>query len=169
MAIKSESLDLAIKMEKESYHYYNNHIDGAENPLSKKVLESLASQELTHIDKVKKIAGDKPIEDNDCNPQKIENKVKEVFEEFSDKEREDWKESNTNIYKHAMELEQDTYEIYERLAKQAKNEKERDFFHALMQEEKWHYQSLENVYNYFESPGDWLAENESEVWPWMNT
>ncbi|PRX25120.1 rubrerythrin [Orenia metallireducens] len=169
MGVKEESLELAIKMEKESYHYYNNHIEGAENPLSRKVLESLAAQELDHVDKVKKIAANKPIEENDYQPEDIENKVQQLFESFSDSERDNWKESNTNIYRHAMELEQDTYEIYERLAKQTDDDIERKFFEALMQEEEWHYESLQNVFNYFENPGDFYATEESSTWPWMNT
>ncbi len=168
MGVREESLELAIKMEKESYHYYNNHIEGAENPLSTKVLESLAAQELDHMDKVKKIAANKEIQEDDYQPEDIESKVKEVFQNFSDQERKDWKESNTNIYRHAMELENDTYEIYERLAKQTDDDIERKFFEALMQEEEWHYESLQNIFNYFENPGIWNATEESNTWPWMN-
>ncbi|MBM7623623.1 ferritin-like domain-containing protein [Sporohalobacter salinus] len=167
MGIKNESLELAISLEEKGHAYYEKHAENAVNPLVKKVLKSLGAQELDHVEKIKQIAEGKEIEE-DYEPSDIESEVKEVFEEFSDKEREGWKEENVDVYEHAMELEKDIYQVYERLAEETDDPKEKEFFEALMEEEDKHYESLQNVYYYFTRPGDWFAQEESKVWNWMN-
>lgn len=169
MSLQKDSLEFALKLEKKGHAYYKKHAKNVENPLAKKVLKSLSSQELGHVEKIKKIAEGENIVNDKDESFDIETEVKKIFENFSEKEREGWKEENIEIYEHAMELEKDIYRAYENLADKADTSQEKEFFLALMQEEDKHYESLQNVYNYFTSPGDWFAQEESKVWSWMNT
>ena len=167
--IKSDSLELAIELENKGHEYYKKHAAEAENPLAKRVLESLASQELDHIETIKKISAGQCIADVDYQITDVEDEVKDVFKSFSKKEREGWKDTNVDVYQHALDLEEDIYNLYKELAQKTDDESEKKFFEDMMEQEMNHYESIENVYNYFNNPGDWFATEESKVWPWMNT
>ncbi|MCK8816837.1 ferritin family protein [Natroniella sulfidigena] len=168
--MKNSPLDLAIELEKKGHEYYQKHAATAENPLAKKVLSSLASQELDHIDDIKEIAEGKKLFDPDSDQaiDDLEAEVKEVFNNFSKQERQGWKAENKKVYEHAMKLEKDIYETYQQLAEEAEDEDQKKFFQSLMKEESKHLEAIENVYFYLTKPKEWLAQEESKVWNWMN-
>lgn len=168
MAIKEDSLDLAIDLEKEGHEYYTQHAKKAENPLSKKVLETLAAMELDHIEVVKKIAEGKSVTADELKKIDVEQKVKGVFDEFSESERKGWKEQDSSAYEHALKLETKLAELYKQLAKETSDSEEKDFFHALMREEDKHYELIYNAMYYLTDPKSWASEFEGEVWNWMN-
>ena len=167
MSINSESLDLALKLEEKGHDYYTTHYKKTKNPLAKSVLKSLAEQELDHIETFKQIAEGKDISSDAVQGTDIESTAKKVFEDFSDKEKEDWAEEDTEVYEHAMELENDIYEHYKKLAEETDDPEEEEFFKALMKEEMNHYESLQNVLYYLTDNVNWLAEEEGKVWNWM--
>ncbi len=168
MAIKKDSLNLAIDLEKEGYEYYTQHARKAKNPLSKTVLETLAAMELEHIEVVKKIAEGKSVTANRLKKVDVEQQVRDVFDEFSESERKGWKEKDSSVYEHALELETKLAKLYKQLEKETSDNEEKDFFHALMQEEDKHYELVYNAMYYLTDPKSWASEFEGEVWNWMN-
>jgi len=169
MAIKSESFQMAIDLEKEGREYYLEHAQEADNPLSKTVLESLADRELEHIERIREIAGGKTLSEAELGQFDIEEKTREVFEDFSEAEREGWKSENTSVYEHALKLEEDLAELYKKMHNEADDEEEASFFQALMREEDKHFESIQNVVYFLTDRELWLSEEEGKVWGWMNT
>ena len=167
MSISQESLDLAIELEQKGHDYYEENAAKADNPMAKSVLESLSQQELDHIETIKQIAAGKGVENVEVTPSNVEDNVREVFESFSDKEKEEWEDVDEEVYRHALKLEEDIYDLYADLAEQTEG-KEEEFFTALMAEENKHYESIQNALYYLTNNSKWLDEEESQVWNWMN-
>ena len=169
MTVKSDSLELAIKFEKEGYEYYTDNAKKTNNPFVVKILEKLADRELDHIEAIKEIVKGKSVEDVSLEMIDIEQETREVFEEFSESEQKGWKEEQVTVYDHALELETKLSKLYKELANDTDDEEEKDFFTALMHEEDKHYDTLYNVFYYLTDHDRWMAESEGEVWGWMNT
>ncbi|MFP4588451.1 MAG: ferritin-like domain-containing protein [Candidatus Bipolaricaulota bacterium] len=168
MGISAESVQLAVDLEKEGYEYYREHAEKTDNSLTETVLNSLASRELEHIEVVNQIAEGKSVSSASLEKVDIEGQIKDVFQDFSAKEREGWKKEEEEVYEHGLELEQKLYDLYEDLKADAENPDQRDFFDALMKEENKHYESLQNVIYYLTDHDRWMAEEEGKVWGWMN-
>ncbi|MBS3787276.1 ferritin family protein [Candidatus Bipolaricaulota bacterium] len=169
MPISSNSFDMAVKFEQEGYDYYKKHAGSTENPFVVSVLEKLAEREEDHIRVIKELAEGKKIEEVDLEKVDLEKATREVFEEFSESEREGWKEEKASVYDHALELETKLAELYKEMAKETDDEDEEEFFKALMKEEDKHYETLQNVFYYLTDHDRWMAEKEGEIWGWMNT
>ncbi|MGM0502083.1 MAG: ferritin-like domain-containing protein [Bacillota bacterium] len=167
MSISKESFDLAIELEEKGHDYYEENAKKTNNPMAKSILESLANQELDHIETIKQIASGKEVENIEVHTANIEEEAKEAFESFTAKEREDWEEFDEEIYKHALEFEEDIYDLYADLAEKSEGQ-EKEFFEALMEEENSHYESIQNALYYLTNNSKWLDEEESKVWNWMN-
>lgn len=169
MTVSSDSLELAINLEREGHDYYTDHAAEADNPFVVSVLEKLAKRELEHIEAIKGIAEGKSVEDVSFGKIDIENETKEVFDEFSDHEKESWKEEKFTVYDHALELETKLANLYSDMAEETEDEEEREFFNALTREEDKHYETLQNVFYYLTDHERWMAESEGQIWGWMNT
>lgn len=169
MPISSDSFDMAIKFEQEGYDYYTEHAENSDNEFVVSVLEKLADREEDHIRVIKEIAEGKPVQDVKLDKVDLEKTTREVFEEFSESEKEGWKEEKSSVYDHALELETKLAKIYRDMAKETEDQDEEEFFTALMKEEDKHYETLQNVFYYLTDHDRWMAEREGEVWGWMNT
>ena len=167
MSISQESLDLAIELEQKGHDYYEKNAAKTNNPMAKSILESLADQELDHIETVKQIAAGKGVENIEVKSANVEENAREVFESFTEKEKEDWEEVDAEVYRHALDFEEDIYDLYDDLAQKTEG-KEKEFFEALMEEENKHYESIQNALYYLTENSKWLDEEESKVWNWMN-
>jgi rubrerythrin len=113
MTLDKDSLELAVKLEEQGYQYYKEKAAQVSNDLSKTVLESLAEQELDHKETFKKIAEGKGISTSGVEHEDLEQQIKEVFTDLSDKAKEGWKEEDEEVYRQAIELEKKIYDLYE--------------------------------------------------------
>ncbi|MFW5998910.1 MAG: ferritin-like domain-containing protein [Bacillota bacterium] len=168
MTIKSESLDKAIRMEEKGYKFYSESLEEVDNKFSRKVLKSLAQQELEHKKRFQDIAEGKNISAAGIGENSIEDELKGIFEQASTSEKEEWKKEETEIYEKALEMEKKTYNFYKELAEESDNQSEKEFLEALMKEESQHEESIQNVLYYLTDQTWWLADEESKTWNWMN-
>jgi rubrerythrin len=161
---------LALELEKKGYDFYTKTAANTQNPLAASTLNSLAEREIIHLEKVKefyknltgeeKLAGDwlKGVE---IPPRKEEllaailNKLKLNL----DKKFETQQDIN-EAYKIAEGLEKDSYDLYDKIAKEATDETAKKFYTALALEEKEHYAILEETLEYLNNPGDWFKKEE---------
>ena len=137
-----------------------------DNRLGKKLFYSLASEEIEHARKADEFYGAKQgFRAVEVEP--IADIMKDFFEKM---EKAELKKGAENIegYELAMELERKGYAAYEKFLKDSKNGDEKNFFKWLLGEEKEHLSAIANVYFYLTGTGDWLQEEESKVWNWMN-
>ena len=97
LAVKKESLELALDLEREGYEYYTEHANKTANKFTQRVLESLASREEDHIRRVKEIAEGHTVADMSVETVDVENTIRDIFEDFSGNEKEGWKDEEEEV------------------------------------------------------------------------
>jgi rubrerythrin len=161
---------LAIELEKKGYDFYTQTAAKTQNPLAASTLDSLAERELIHLERVKEfyknLTGEEKLADNwlkgvEIPPRKEEllvpilNKLKQSL----DKKFETQKDIN-EAYGVAEGLEKDSYNLYDKISKEASDEIAKKFYAALAQEEREHFAILEETLEYLNHPGDWFKKEE---------
>ncbi len=135
----------------------------SENLITKKLFYSLARQEIEHLEAIENFVVSRAYQGN--KEETVEKEIKKFFDELKKKNRI---ERQTDGYKTALEVEKKGYLQYEKFYNEAKDEKEKQFFKFLMEQEKSHIDAIVNVYSYITQTGDWFEKEESKMWNWMN-
>ena len=165
----NSALKFVLDFEAKGVEAYLKLAAKTENRLGKKLFYSLAAEEIEHARKADEFyesisarPGFKPAE-----AEPLENVIKDFFQKM---EKVDLKKGGENIegYELAMDLERKGYSAYENFLKKAASEDEKKFFEWILGQEKEHLSAIANVYSYLTGTGDWLQEDESKVWNWMN-
>jgi len=166
-----KALEAALKLEDKGYSYYTDIAQKAKNPLTKNLFATLAEQELQHKKRINELYKESSVDipEITLTEELLENTVKQVFENFSNEEKNSWNIDNEDAYKYAMKLERDSLKMYREFAEKSINPAESNFFKALANEENAHLNALQNVYNYLNNTRDWFASNEAKTWNWMVT
>lgn len=166
------SLEFALDFEAKGAIMYLDLAKRTENILGKKLFYSLAAEEVAHAQKIDDIYARLKTEKGLVLPvspgiQSIEKQIRDFFESSN---KLDFSNGASDIkgYELAMDMERKGYKVYSDFIRDAQNETEKVFFQALLIEEKMHLEALANVYKYLTNTGDWLQEEESKVWNWMN-
>ncbi|MBN1445494.1 MAG: ferritin family protein [Candidatus Omnitrophica bacterium] len=161
--------EFALDFEKRGTLLYLELASKAKNSLSKNLFYTLAQQEIEHakrIDAFYTASGKELPAVIYKNIERIEEEIKTFFQKI--KETEMPAEKNIDGYKTAMELEKEGYRAYEGFYRESKEDKERQLLEFLLNEEKKHLEAIANVYSYLSGTEDWLEQEESKVWNWMN-
>ncbi len=159
-------IESAIAFEKEGVALYNDLEQKAGNALVRRLFASLKKQEEDHINYIQAYTRSKKFKPMEYIP--LEEQIREVYE--GEKEAVEHTElSDLEGYALALKLENKGYGMYVEAFEHASNKEDREFFKFLMNMEQEHYEALANVYYYLSHNDQWLAENESETWSWMNT
>ncbi|OGC21416.1 hypothetical protein A2291_07850 [candidate division WOR-1 bacterium RIFOXYB2_FULL_42_35] len=161
---------LSIELEKNGYDFYTKTAEKTNNPLAVLTLKSLAERELVHLEKIKQfyknLTGEQKLASDwlkgvEVSPTKQEllkiiiNKLKDSL----DKSFETQAEIN-EAYSIAEIMERDSFNLYDKIAKESSDETTKKFYAALAEEEKEHYTILEETLLYLNKPGDWFKEQE---------
>lgn len=170
--IKITPLEFALDFEVKGTQLYLNLAIKTKNVLGKKLFFSLAHEEMNHAEKVDLICSD-IIETtgwNILNDIKLPTVQDELKSFFLKADKTVLKENAQDLsgYDIAMEMERTGYKTYKGFLNEAIAESEKEFFKQLLKQESEHLEALANVYKYFTGTGDWLQEEESKVWNWMN-
>lgn len=169
-----EILEKALTLEKEGYQLYMETASQSQNPLTRQMLESLAGDEKRHMDRIFELKeefeaeGQWP-EDTEAPgpPLDMEKRMKRIFEELGKPEPSD-QEDVVKALEKALGFEEDSRQLYRDAAADTENPAAASFFRALAEEERQHSVAIKNVHSYYTQTGDWMAEDESQVWNWMN-
>ncbi len=165
-----EDTKLAIELEKKGYDFYTKTAAKTNNPLATSTLNSLAERELEHISKIKEfyknLTGEQKLPSDWLKgvevPPKKEEILKTILNKLKtglDKKYETQKDIN-EAYKIAEGLESDSYNLYDKISKESSDETAKKFYAALAQEEREHYDILEETLQYLNNPGDWFKKEE---------
>lgn len=169
---KLDPIEFALDFERKGTIIYLDLAKGTKNLLGKRLFYSLAKQEVDHAkraDEIQQMINSAKGAGIDYTSQlpPVEKELKDFFQKA--KKINLLKDAdNLSGYKLAMEMERKGYKAYTEFCDNAANKDEERFFEYLIQEEKTHLDSLANVYYYLTKTGDWLDEEESRVWNWMN-
>ena len=163
-------LQAAIKMEEDGRRFYLKSSKTAKNPVAKKLLVSLADQELIHIERIRVIShglkGEKDWGDFDKTISgDAKKKLALVFRQLSASEKKKLKAdpSNLEAITIAMEKETKSYDYYDKQSKGTNIRIAKIFYDRLKKEEEHHYELLEEAYSLLSDPESWFVKREGRV------
>ena len=161
----TQALKTALQMEIEGQEFYHKAWQKSDNLLAKKLFQHLVDQENVHIQKIQEIY--QGIESRAGWPEKEttfkhERSLKSVFKEAIDSMNMDIKVSSGEIeaLQTAMNMEDNSYSFYKSRAEEATTSAEESFYRTKTAEERGHYLTLLDSYEYLKDPQGWLSKNE---------
>ena len=149
--------EFAMQMEEDGKSYYENLASQTPLPGLKTIFSELAVDEQKHYDIFQKLKEGTSVSDMPHSAA-IEG-AKNVFETMP-KSAITLKgiEASAAAYDHAMQMESESFKFYERAAKEEKNSETKKLLLRIADEERMHYNILENIYNFINAPNqslDW--------------
>lgn len=160
-----QALETALQMEIEGKEFYYKAGQASHNPLAKKLFLRLAEEEDVHIEKINAIYG--AIKSKASWPEKEttfkhEKSLRSVFREaIEDMDRESkTSSSEVEAIKVAMNMEDKSYSFYRSRDEEAASPSEKSFYQALTAEEREHYLTLLDSYEYLTDPQSWFTKKE---------
>jgi len=150
--------DFAMKMELDGKEYYEKL--AAETAVGglKTIFTSLAADEQKHYETILAI---KTGTDRIMTDSTVLEKAKNLFAELTaDKNIVDALKSSLDGYQHARKLEADSVRLYEDMAKKEDNPETVKLLLRIANEEKKHFNILDNLYDFTLAPQNFLAWGE---------
>lgn len=146
-----EDVKIALQLEKDGYAYYKKAADLCHNKQGKKMFEKLAADEITHLQKFKKIA-----EEIYGEVEEGEGPRLDIFEhiDFSTRAGE------YTAIDHAIAFEERAYAYFKNAAEKARDERAKQLFEEIAEEEKTHLALLEAESSYLHKSGIWFDYQE---------
>jgi len=161
----AQALQVAIKMEIDGKEFYLKASRESSNELGKKLLESLAAEEDVHRQNFEKIYNSIRIKQGwpstEFQPDGGK-RLRTIFAEAIEKTGAgiDVPATELDAVKTAMEMENKTGDYYKAQSQAATYDAERDFYQALVAEEREHYLVLLDYYEYLTDPAGWFVRQE---------
>lgn len=163
-----EALRFAIEYEQSGEDYYRKAVDEAQDRFAKKALVFLADEEIEHIGKIERFndsllgRGDFDI-DAECLPTLPERLNNLIASAKSDEKSQTSSLSDSAVYDLAMATEKQGFEMYNDFREDSPDQRIKQFFGWLADEEIVHYKLLaeskkylEDQSYYFEEDGGWI-------------
>lgn len=156
--IYMNSLEFAINMELEGEEYYIQQAERNKNNGLHNVFLLLANDEKNHGNILRNKSKDLPFE---LKQSSALTQSKSIFQELAQGKNQ-IKESSTqlDVYGSALVTEKHSIEIYKELLTNAVDEKEKDLFHFLIQQEEEHYTIIEEIITLLTRPEEWVESAE---------
>jgi rubrerythrin len=150
--------EFALKMELDGKAYYEKLALETSDVGLKAIFLNLAADELKHYDTVKKMWEGVPAVMADSTALETS---KNLFQDLmSDKSIVVSMKKSIDGYQHARKIEADSVRFYEKMAKQENNTESKQLLIKIANEEKKHYNIMENLYDYTLAPQNFLAWGE---------
>jgi rubrerythrin len=161
---------LSIELEKKGYEFYSTTAAKTKNPLAASTLSSLADREREHIERIMEfyldLTGEKILRSDWLKEVEVPPTRAQLLAPILRKLKKDLGkkielERDVNeAYKIAEGLEQDSFTLYDRIAKENEGPVVKKFYSALAAEEREHYAILDETLQYLNTPGDWFKLQE---------
>jgi len=149
----------AMKMEQDGKSYYLKLAAGSAISGLKTIFTMLADDEQKHYDAIQTMK-DYSVANNMADSAALE-KAQNVFAQLiADKNTLTTMAEDLDGYIHAMKIEADSVRFYESAAEKEKDEKAKRILLQIAEEEKKHYNIVENIYEFVLKPKYFLAWGE---------
>jgi len=150
--------DFAMEMEDNGYIYYTNLARTATLPGLKTIFSSLAEDERKHF----KLFRELKAGSQEWTMAETDTLVtaKNVFSLLPRSEELSEVSGVLPAYKHAMQLEADSFRFYEEAAEKENNQEVKALLLKIAGEEHQHFNILENLYNFVNAPNQHLEWGE---------
>ncbi len=164
-----ESLSTALKTEKDGRAFYQEAARRAANPLAKTVFETLADEELIHIetiqayhDSLRETGSCEGLQDRLRITEDPQVRLKNVFQKARQRMDQEIKSDAGSLeaYEKAMSLEKAAYDMYKKLIERIGDCMAKKLYEFMLDQENEHYAFLKETHDYLENPGGWFVREE---------
>jgi len=164
-SIDKNVLASAIKFEEDGRKLFLECMNKTEHPWGKSLFQSLADDELMHIDRLKETFEKMTISEQFTEgplPLAAEKQWKNIFEEAQGKVDTMVKGSTGDIeaLTLAINFEEKGMAYYKKLSEESQNPLEKKFYQILSQEENRHFLILKDSHELLTDPSSWHEKNE---------
>lgn len=151
--------DFAMKMEEDGKTYYEKLAQETSNPGLKTIFSRLAEDEQKHYDIFRELKSSGKVPD--MQDTTVLEDSKNVFEQLP-KSAEALKGVSSDLegYRHAMQLEVDSFRLYEETAEKESDQTVKDLLLKVAAEERKHFNILDNIYQFVNAPNQYLVWGE---------
>lgn len=150
--------EFALKMELDGKAYYEKLAEGTAQEDLKKIFYSLAQDEQKHFETIKAMHEQKIVSMDDSE---VLEEARNVFQVLLSKGKHSAQlSSDLVVYQHAMTIEAKSQKFYEDAAKHEKNFEAAKLFMRIAEEEKKHFNIMDNIYTFTLAPHHFLAWGE---------
>ena len=161
----AQALKYCIQMESDGKEFYLKACKDSTSELGKKLLESLAQQEDFHRRNFEQIytkiskSNKWPVVASQPDAGQV---LKTIFAEASNETTPQTKAVKTELeaVEKAMQMEDKSYDLYNKRFEQAVGGAEKDFYEKIAGEERGHKLILLDYYEYMKDPGGWYVKAE---------
>jgi rubrerythrin len=163
---QKEALAAAIDMEKHGQTFYKTTANKTKNPMTRDVFEFLSNEELKHIETIKKfyeaeLAGEDINFSTLISDPKNENARKAIHKLFSGLDKKVvTEEGDMAAYKFARDFEKNGENFYRQAITKSKDPEVVKLFSFLVEEEKRHFQMIDDSIAFLENPEEWFHRQE---------
>jgi rubrerythrin len=156
------AVEMAIKMKEDAITYYRDAADKCGHPAGKKMFLVILEDEKHHLESLNQMVKDMEIDMTKLSP--IEN-IKTSLKPLQDEMRTSAACSldEMEVFKIAMDMEQECVEFYKKHAAEARDEKEKALFKKLAQEEEEHFRVFSNTHSYLDDTGNWFMWEDHSI------
>lgn len=156
-----EAIKMALQIEKEGQHFYEDAAQRTENELGKKMFESLANDEMIHVETFQKMFDTITGTEEWRKLAEVTPKVGKVpvFEGTVEK-RGNINQSDLEALRIALERERKSIDLYSKTAEAARDSLAKKIFDRIKEEEKYHYDLLQAQRDYLTKSGFWFDVSE---------
>ncbi len=160
-----EALQIAVKTEEDGHEFYLKAVERSSIDLAKQTFQSLADQELDHIDVIKKfyekLRKGVTIDEVDeliKGGAKQHDELGTIFTSSIKNVRDKVQPTTEDkeVYQTAIDLEVNAMDFYKKMKAETKDESACKFYSFLYDMEYWHHKVLDNSLTYLENPADWF-------------
>lgn len=162
---RTEALKTALQMEVDGKEFYQKSGEKSYSPLARTLFQHLAEQEDIHYKKIKEIY--EAVTRKQGWPEeetvlKHEKSLRNVFREAIEDMGKNAKVASGELeaIKIGLKLEDQSYSFYRSRDKEATSHAEKAFYQVLTAEERIHYLTLLDSYEYLSDPQGWFSKSE---------
>lgn len=157
---KQDIIRAAIQLELDGRKFYLGAAGGSSNDLARQMFESLADDELIHIEWIEKLSAEK--ETARELKEKTYERLRRIFADADESKREAASSSKDDIeaMNLAIEMEEKSRDAYAKWAKHSDIDEIVNLCNILADQEAFHRELLENTIQYLEHTGDWFMKEE---------
>jgi len=156
----SDIIQLARKMETDGIKFYADAALKAANPQAKRLFESFSEDEERHLGIIGDIAKGIGVNVDDMSMPKESIQTAFSQTDAQARERQQVTADETRAIEIAMEMERDSYRVYQNAGSEAEDQTHKSLFGRLASEENQHYEMLENTQQYLGDTQKWFLWNE---------
>ena len=154
---KRDIIEAAIQLERDGHKFYLDVAARASNDLARQMFESLADDELVHIDWIQRELSPGK-ETARVTKKKTYDRLRGIFADVPESAREVAASSEDDIeaINRAIKMEEESRSAYTNWADETGSDELRDLCNTLADQETFHRQLLENTVQYLQHTGDWF-------------